>query len=245
MKARVNTYALRQTTVESAGLGVLGNIAHPMSDDGEYAATVVQGKKEVATFRLKVDSKIPNPQTDVDLALLVPRLREQARRYEEATFEIASKGYLVLYVSQGPGGFHVLLEKLGADPTKKERRVFDSRSLQKEDLFIVTLLRPGVYEMCDQFGKAKGQIKVEYPKAGKGPYAPPEPARVNVTADAFQPGELTLGAAQSIVFSVATEKSSLAVSLTQPDDGPRKKEETPGRVRWTNPTSESPGGAAS
>lgn len=234
MKTRINTYALRQTTVRSASLGVLGSVAHPMNEDGVYAGTVFQDGKPVAAFRIEVGANFSKSQADVDLALLIPRRKAMESRHDSPSFELVSKGYLVMYVSEGPGGFHVALERAG----RREDRagsVFDSRTLQQGDLFIVTLLRPGLYEMHDDLGKAKGQIKVTYPKPGKNPYVPAEPARVDVTADGFRPAEVSVGAAQGVVFTVSTAKASLAVGLAQPDDGPRKKDERRDKVRWTNP----------
>jgi len=172
MKARVNTFALRQNLVESAELGVLGTVAHQLTDEGDYRGTVYRDKTEIATFRISVEPDGKNQQADIDFAALIPHKRRQRGRFEEPTHSVVPKGYLVLYVSEGPGGFSVRLDKLGKT---KPQRVFDSRMLRRGDLFVVSLIRPGLYELTDSYGKGKGQITVAYPQAGKKPYVPSPP----------------------------------------------------------------------
>lgn len=236
MKARINTYAFRQTRIESASLGVLGTIAHPISDEGDYAGTVLQRGIQVAMFQLRVDSEVKNPQADIDLATLIPERKRREERFKELSFAVTSKGYLVLYISQGPGGFHVLLDKLGVDKDYKGKplRVFDSRTLQQDDVFIVSLLRPGRYEVTNQLDKSRGQIKVAYPMSEKQPFSPPPPERVSVSEEGFNPAELGIRAAQGVVFTIQAAKASLKVNLVEPDEGPRKKGKIRDKVRWSN-----------
>jgi hypothetical protein len=229
MNARINTHALRQTTIESAQLGVLGSIAHPIAEDGVYSGTVFQRGIQIASFRLTVDAKFANTQVDVDLSKLDSDDRCPEKHRGAHEFELKSKGFVVLYVSEGPGDFYVVLSRLG----EAQKVDFDSRTLKSGDLFIASMLRPGEYAMVDQLGKAKGRISVAYPKVGKEPYRPGEPARVVVSPEAFKPAEVKIGAAQAVVFSFETPKSAIQVKLEKPDDGP--KTETPGRVRWTKP----------
>lgn len=236
MKARINTHAFRQTRIESARLGVLGTVAHPISDEGEYMGTVMRGQQQMGTFHLTVDSEVKQAQANVDLANLTPE-RPRNTRLRPPSFAMTSKGYLVLYVSEGAGGFHVVLDKLGAEKRNedKRRRAFDSRQLGREDVFIVSLLRPGRYEMTDQTSRSEGRVTVAYPKPQRQPYVPPDPEKVAVTEKGFRPAELELRAAQSIVFTLGVQEASLRVQLVEPDDGPGGKGEGHGKTRWTNP----------
>lgn len=231
MKARVNTHALQQTVVESANLAVLGMVAHPLPDEGNYQGTVYRGTAEVATFNVSVDGDFKDRQADVDLSALAPHRRRQREALKAPTYSLAPESFLLLYVSQGPGGYSVRLDKLGRG---KPRRVFDTRNLRKGDLFVASLLRPGTYEMTDRSGKGKGKITVAYPVAGKKPYQPSSPETVTVTEKGFQPSKVNIGAAQGIVFNVETDKSAIAVSLAKPDDGPRQKGERD-KFRWQKP----------
>jgi hypothetical protein len=231
MAVRVNTHALQSTTIHSARLGALGMIIHPMAEEGNYAGTVFQGGLVVASFHLAVDKKATNTQVNVDLASRGKDECECAeKKSPDVKYELAPMGYLVLYVSEGAGGYHVVLNKLAPDAAP--RPVFDSRTLAANDQFVATILRPGSYEMIDELGKAKGKIVVAYPKLEKTPYRPAEPVHVTVTPDAFKPAEVTLGAAQSVVFKCETAKAAIKISLSKPDDGPHKQ---PPKFRWVNP----------
>lgn len=234
MKTRINSYAISQTRIDSAQLGVLGTIAHPMTEDAEYRGTALQDGTPIATFRLAVDSEMQNQQVDIDLASLVGFRKHNDERYKEHTFSVTSKkGYVVFYVSQGPGNFQVVLDKVG---DQKAQRVFDSRILKKGDLFIATLLRPGIYEMTESQSRGIGKIKVNYPpKPGPKPYSPAPPESVSITEGGFQPAEVTTGPAQGIVFTMQRPTASVDIRLVKPDDGPRKDGETRDKVRWKNP----------
>ncbi len=231
MKARVNTFALQQTVVESSSLAVLGMVAHPLPDEGNYQGTVYRGGSEVATFNVSVDADFKDRQADVDLSALAPHRRRQREAHKAPDYSLAPESYLLLYVSQGPGGFSVRLDKLGKG---KPKRVFDTRNLRKGDLFVASLLRPGTYEMTNRSGEGKGQITVAYPEAGKKPYLPSPPETVVVTEKGFKPSKVKVGAAQGVVFNVEADKSAIAVSLAKPDDGPRQKGERD-KFRWQKP----------
>lgn len=231
MKPRINVHAFRQTTCENANLCVLDTIAHPMSEEGNYVGSISRNGKQITTFHLNVDSEFKHAQTDIDLATIAEK--------PELIFEVKLKGYVVFYVSQGKGGFQVLLNKLPSDgkSRKKPRKspVFDSRILQQNDMFIVSLIRPGRYEIWEKYGKSKGQIRVAYPKPGKRPFVAPKPKTVNITEKGFDISELDVKASQGIVFTVEAPKSLLKINLVKPDDGPYEKGEPNNKVRWNNP----------
>jgi hypothetical protein len=235
MPARINTHALRQIQIESGSLGILGSLAHPLGDEGDYVGIVSKNDAQVAAFRLRVDGKVSVPQVDVDLAGLLPEAKGRAERHREPAYVVTQKGYLVLLVSQGPGGFSVSVEKVATDKSKPQR-VYDSRSLQRGDVFIVTPLRPGSYDMTDSVGKAKGHIRVAYPEVATGRYEPPAPVTVTVTERGFNPAKVELRAAQSVVFQIESSNASLIVNLAEPDEGPYKKGARSDSFRWTNPT---------
>jgi len=234
MKALINTYAFRQTSIDSANLGVLGVVAHPISNDGEFEGSVFQNAVQAKTFHLTVSEQMKNKQADVDLFTLVAQCQRQRTRYEEPSYSMAENGYVVFFVSQGPGGFHVLLKE---QRKQKSRRVFDSRKLQKGDFFIVSLLRPGIYEMAEKYAKAEGKITIAYPKIEKQPYVPKPPETVIVSEAGFKPSNLKLGAAQGVIFTIETSKAAVKVNLKEPSNGPgRKKGQTRDKVRWRNPS---------
>src|SRR5512132_2790292 len=183
MKARINTFAFRQTDLDSARLSVLGTIAHPIREPAVYLGSVLLGDVEIGRFRLRVEKEYQDPQVDVDLASFVAHRRAAEERGAERDFAMRAGGYLVLYVSEGPGGYQVFLDRVAMKQGEKVQRVFDNRFLMPEDVFVTTLLRPGLYTMSTHEGDHAGSIRVTYPDPSKGRYVPDRPANVSVTKD--------------------------------------------------------------
>jgi hypothetical protein len=223
MSALLNTYALRQTRVRSASIGVLGVIVHPMAS-GQYFGAVFQDERRVAEILVHVDAKHPLEQVDIDLAeLTVP----QDRTSTPLSYTLKDGGHLVAYCSWGRGGYRVHLSK--ADEKQgKSHEAFDSRSLQPGDLFVATLLRPGTYEVADELNKGTSTVRVAYPATGKMTLAP-APIRVAVANGKFEPSKLEVQSTQPIVFAVGSKVAAISIRLVEPDDGPRRKDE-PARV---------------
>jgi len=200
-----------------------------MSAEGVYAATVLRDGKEVGGFGLVVGSDGPG-QVDIDLAAVESGKTGTIRR--EEAWRLGTKGYLVLYVSEGRGGFQVILSRVSQEAARQTRRAadYDSRRLRGGDYFVVSLLRPGVYEVGGEGARLKGSVVVAYPVPSKEPQAITEPALVEVSKGELKPAEVRISAGQGIVFSIADGTLALTVRLSEPNDGPGRA-----RVRWTNP----------
>lgn len=240
MKAFVNTYALRTERLESNRLGTLAMIAHPLAEDGAYAGTILHDQIEVGSFGVEVRYDHNAAQADFDLAQIATRAAAGERA--PVTAKLKTGGYLMLFVSQGPGGYQVVMDRLAErdEPRGKTRRVFDSAQLEKSDLFIVTLIRPGLWKMAEKSAGAEGTIRVAYPTPGKTQYRPGEPVHVKVAKGQFRPKDVKVGAAQGVVFEVGNEGTVLVVELLERDDGLKKAAPPPKvlrRVRWSNPKS--------
>ena len=94
---------------------------------------------------------------------------------------------------------------------------FDSRRLDKGDVFAATILRPGAYAVRNEYGKARTELAVKYVTRGKERYRPGEPVMVKMGAQASRKS-MRLGPAQGVVFEI-TEPSRIHIDLTRPDDG--------------------------
>lgn len=229
VKARVNTYALRQTSFNSAALGVLGSIAHPVDGEGVYGGSVFHDRIQVGEFTLRVDPEVSETQATIDLA----QCRGPARARGDVmdrVFSVNPKGYLMLYVSEGPGGFSV---ELATSDRKKPRVMFNSRVLRAGDLFIATLIRPGTYQAGNARAKGKAAISVALPELGEKPFEPPEPARIKCTRGGFDPKKANVYSAQGVIFQIDTS-SAIKVDLTKAP--PEKKPRARATVRWRKPS---------
>jgi hypothetical protein len=208
----LNQHIFTQTDIDSGALTMLGTVVHNQREPGEYRGLVLLSEQSVATFYLEVDPSSAASQVNIDLATLnEPVNTEQGRQ-----FTISPTGYVVFHVASGAGGFAVHLGKAGAGPQPKS---FDSRELRDGDLFAANLLRPGVYEISNLLGQGRAEAVVDYPKPGEAPYRPPEPARVDCTAEGFRPERIRLQAAQGLIFSCKTA-ARIKIELVKPDDGP-------------------------
>jgi hypothetical protein len=229
MKTFVNTYALAATVHESAALGVLGTLVHPVAEPGEYAGTVLLGGRVVGRFLLDCDSDVAEQQVRIDLAACDAGL---AQGRPAPTYRLAPDGYLVLYVSQGRGGYAVTLQ---GTRSRSRRAVFDSRVLQAGDLYAVTLIRPGAYEMGNTQSRARGIVRVTYPEAGMDLRDPGAAVSVECGGGELSPSEVTLLPAQGLVFRIAAP-SAVRVSLREADDGPDAHKGRPlRRAQWIKP----------
>ena len=221
----VNRHLFTQTSVDSGSLTMLGMIIHRFPEPGEYLGVVERGA-ETRSFRLRVDQSSAEMQVNIDVATLGSDehvhspdcdCKDKGRDAASGrTFVVSPAGYVVFHVSSGPGGYVV---RVGM-PERPDAAVFDSTRLEGDDLFAVTLIRPGTYSVRNVAGDARGDIVVGYPKVGKEPHRPDEPVEVVCTENAFRPARLKLQAAQGQLYRFRTP-SRIAIDLVEPDDGPK------------------------
>ena len=220
----VNRALFEQVGADSGALTALAAVAHRLGEPGEYRGVAERGE-ETLTFHLRADPSSPKMQLNVDLVGLGPAPR---RPYtgcdcapeaadEDPDFVVNPSGFVLFHVSHGQGGYRV---RVGRDQGG-DRAVFDSARLQGDDLFMLTLVRPGVYVMRNTLTKARGQIVVPYPKVGKKPLRPGGPVNVKCTEKAVRPARVKAQPGQGIVWHVGGP-ARVKVSLTKPDDGPKR-----------------------
>ena len=218
----VNHHLFAQTGADSGSLTMLGAVIHRFPEPGEYLG-VAEREQEIRSFRLRIDDASPAMQVDVDLATLEPaslRNSDCGCRQEQAVpdrlFVVNPGGYVVFHVSRGPGGYAVRMGRL----TEPEMPVFDSAELEGDDLFAVTLIRPGTYSVRNLATKARGEIVVAYPRVGKEAHRPPEPVEITCTERTLRPAKINIQPAQGQVYRFRTP-SRIMIELVNPDDGPK------------------------
>jgi hypothetical protein len=223
----VNHHLFTQTSVDSGALTMLGTVIHRFREPGEYLGMAERGS-EARSFHVRVDAQSPAMQVNVDLASLGPVAPDTPScgcKHGEAgphpTFVVNPAGYVVFHVSGGAGGYRVRVGRL----EQPKAVLFDSARLDGDDLFAVTLIRPGTYSVRNTITKARGEIVVAYPKAGKRPYQPPAPVEIECTEKTLRPSKIKLEAAQGQVYRFGTP-SRIAIELLEPDDGPKGGEPT-------------------
>lgn len=257
-RPRINRHALTDTTHASDGLGVLGTIVHPVAGAGRLLGTVYREGRRLGAFEVIADDDSELPQLNLDLFGFGPGRSplpggggtggpggdagggccddegkpEESPEVDGPRFRVKPEGYLVFHVSWGRAGYHVTL----AEPAEEgPKTVFDSRRLAEGDLFALTLLRPGRYEVRTRKGRGSekggegsgaaagepsGQIRVAYPTPGRTSRRPEGPARISVEDGALEPAKVEVDPAQGLVFECRQKECAIAVELVEPDDGP-------------------------
>jgi hypothetical protein len=230
VKAFVNWHIFTQTSLDSGSLTMLGTVLHNFSEPGNYIGTILRNDKAVGNFHIAVNKESPATQIDIDLATLHRRDLKPCNDKMDTSFTVNPKGYAVFYVSRGAGGYAVVVGRF--DEKGKAELSFDSRELQRGDMFAATMIRPGTYTVTNITTEANGEIVVAYPKPSKVPYRPPKPVSINCTKGRLSPNKININASQGQVYHIKTP-SRLKINLVQPDDGPSRKRKRLRRNRLT------------
>lgn len=226
----VNRELFTQVGADSGALTMLAVVAHRFCEAGDYVGAVMRGEEEVGSFRLRADESSPATQVDIDLASLGPGPRrgdpECDCRAEDSDpiFVVNPSGYALFHVSGGPGGHWVRVGRM----REGEDIAFDSHHLDDEDLFMLTLIRPGTYSVRNTLTKAQGEIVVPFPKPAKEPYRQPAPIEITCAGKSFRPARTKVQAGQGVVWRFKGP-ARIQLELVKPDDGPTKRQ--PKRTR--------------
>jgi hypothetical protein len=182
---------------------------------------VVEQGRETRSFRLTVDASSPVMRVNIDLARLSGGRTDGAgwgRTDEQIAadraFVVNPEGKAVFHVSSGSGGYVVRVGKLEAS----DAALFDSTRLEGDDLFAVTLIRPGTYAVRNLASGARGEIVVEQSEAEVELHRPTEPVEIECTEKTLRPAKVRVQAGQSHVYRFRTP-SRIAIELVEPDDG--------------------------
>lgn len=187
MNALINSALFSQTSIDSGALNLLGKVIHQFPQPGYYLGSVLNGEQVVGRFHLTVDPKNNLPQTNIDLASLVPGLGVPCPTCPpgsgEAQFTVNPKGYVLFYVSRGTGGYAVTVSN-GFTPEAKV--VFDSRNLQTGDYFVAQILQPGQYKATNLANQQVHTLVMgKAPAVGNKPFVPLAPLMMQVHPTGF------------------------------------------------------------
>ncbi len=244
MNNPINLQIFTQTSFDSGSLGGLGAVIHRFDHPGDHRITVLQAEKTIQTLGLKITGIARQPPANAQpISGAVPASPAPTAVHVDLSgalssiADLAPQSYALFHAPQGIGGFAVQIHAASAD---NQPPVFDSRKLQSDDLYTVTLLRPGRYSLINAGTSAKGEIRVSYPVIGATAYRPPDPLNVQVSAKGFEPNAIELKPAQGLIFHIQGVAARIQIDLVEPDDGPHKAHRSPGGrpkplYRWEKP----------
>ena len=244
MKRYINKAAFAKTAFESSTVGMLTFIAHPVAKEGNYVGNIYEGDRLMDRFFLTVSEKEKNTQVNVDLGVFNFRdLSAQGRK----TFVVQAGGYILFYNSKQDIPYRITLERVN-ESTKKMAAEFDTQKLNKKDLFVVSLVRPGKYIATSDKNKTVN-VDVPYPdkKVFEERNTIINPITVRLNPEGFENDEVRLLPSQGLIFQVE-DPTSIAIRLekeyTKPDKNaafdtmptkPKRKKKVSRKYRWENP----------
>jgi hypothetical protein len=199
-------------------------IFHPLKE-GTYTADVYQNNKLLGDFAISCSANESNTQADIDLSKFINTQKGDCSCDKElkTNFTIKQDGYLVFFTSSGENGFHVDLKK-GKDV------IYSTKKLQKGDLLVSIILRPGLYEITGS--GAKCTLSVDIPKEldDYQKYLS-QSTNISLTAQGFSKNEITAYPGSGLVISLEAI-SNIDIKMIKPYDAPKSKKEI---HRWTKP----------
>ena len=203
MKSIFDRNLLMQIGLDSGALTMLSAVTHSFKEAGEYRGTVRNEKGDsLAVIYISVLKDSSLAHVNIDLASVIKNAtsKDQNGKYEDAgnRFTVNPKGYVVFNVSEGKGGYNVHIRKA----EQETQQIFDSRHLDKDDIFSGIIIRPGKYMVTNNDQKGRGELVVSYPKIEKIAYRPPAPLRVEVTEKGFIPSNIELKPGQGFSFDL-------------------------------------------
>jgi len=219
MKNRINTQLFTLTRFDSGSIGPMSYCLHPFHKPGRYKGEVLYKQQPVGEFLLHVCDNFDNPQVNVELSQY--RLNQEKKgcscdEQGKADFNLKAGGYGLFHTVTGRDGYSVRVFSLEGE----REQVFNSAALQKDDLFALSLMRPGAYSVREASSKQKFGLEVAYIKPGKEKYVPPETLHLSIEKlDAKE--SLNASPLQGIVFQ-CRKGERIIIELEKPDEGPVK-----------------------
>jgi hypothetical protein len=211
-RAFVNRQLITQTVFDSGALTPLGTVVHKFTSPGEHLCTLYQEDRPVGHFRLVVNEGAVNVQLDVDLATLHPTGPKPCDPEPEKRFEVRPGGRVIFFTSAGRSGYAVVIQPT---PGTAQDVVFDSRTLNGGDLFILTLLRPGSYRAVNMYSDAVCTINVLYPERSEHPQRSFEFEEVTLTEKGFSPTAIEVQSTHGVAFQL-NAPARIRVELEEP-----------------------------
>lgn len=218
MKAQINRHLLNQTRFDSGALTSAGFVVHPYHKPGRYQADVSRNGQHHYSFYILVTPDSSEMQISVDLAALNDKLKSPAGDcgcgHSEHSMQLAPGGYGLFYSAADSGAYS--LKTFPITATEKDRdQVFDSTALQADDMFGITLLRPGYYAMRDIKQNLQCRLQVDPVLPGKERYTPPDAIHLEAKDLKSAKNDIRLMQAQGLVYRSHAD-ARIVIELEKP-----------------------------
>ncbi|WP_410507760.1 hypothetical protein RSJ42_13265 [Methanosarcina hadiensis] len=222
MKPIINKYVFRKTSNDSGSLTTMSSIIHKVAEQGKYSGIVFLGDIKVGKFFIRVgesreeaqEEGVPLQQIDIDLSSFN---NSTGVNGNSTAFTLLAGGHIVFYVSKGSKEYAVEIFRLGKQ--KEPIKVFDSRLLGDEDLFITHVMKPGSYSVRNVMGGGQAILTVEYPEHEKL-MRNMESVLIECRNGTMDPAEIKIQPLQTLMFS-CTRESRINIELKMAEERPQ------------------------
>ena len=221
LNAVLNQSIFRQFGGSTKSISSSVMICHPLSE-GRYTGIVFQNNSRIGEFVIKCDDKEETPQADIDMSKFITQKSDSCGcEGNGKEYNIRNGGYAVFFSSFGEKGFHVELHDA---EKQKDYKTYTTQKLEKGDLVVSMLLRPGSYEVAGS-NKSKLDLIVDVPKDYKDyqEYLA-TPNMVTLSENGFSPASVKAMPGQGLVVKLDTDSNidvkmlKAAVVKNQPTD---------------------------
>jgi len=204
--AYLNTFLFKSVGLSTNSITSGIMVCHPL-EAGTYRGSIVKQEKEIGTFTIVCNEAATETQAHIDLYKIDHNLQK------ETDYKLHPGGFAIFFASFGEGGYQVVL--LSGD--KVNVTEYTTTKLQKGDLVVAMLLRPGQFEMTGS-NQQKGIVLVERLQ-NKDEYEKirARPVDIKLNEKEFSNKEVKLTQGQGLVVGFETE-GELDIKLTHPTD---------------------------
>jgi hypothetical protein len=209
---QVNRYLITKNQWDSTNITPLSAVVTRITEPGNYLGVISANSLEISYFQLHVTEKAA--LTPVKINLNNPLESYTLNPTQSITFTSP----------KGSGGFKV---EIISKEDRNKTPTFTTDSLQEEDIYIVTLLRPGQYSVKEQDG-ATGTIRVSRLTRPKQRIIPthtthvrfkPKPSvTIECSKKGFQPEMQEIVTTQGVVFTILKPNCRLKIQYEEDED---------------------------
>ena len=144
----LNRALFEKKDYDSRFISVLQSLHHRFTKDGHYSCNIYNDNKLINTFNIDVEKECKTLKNNFDIHEI---LRNKTDHYN-----VSVNDYIGFYISDGPMQYTISI----FHSKNREEAEFDSSNLKMNDIFCVSLIRPGKYIVENRIISARMLVEV-------------------------------------------------------------------------------------
>lgn len=226
--AYVNTFLFNcaELSTQAITSGIM--VCHPLMEPGIYNGSVYKQEKEIGSFTIVCNEAATETQADIDLFKIESSIEKSCSCKNDADYKVRPGGFVIFFASFGQGSYQVSLWR---DKRNNKNVVeYTTAKLQKDDVVLLMLMRPGKFEMRGYNNQTCAVSVKLFEDINEDKRMLLEPVNIRLNDREFSNKEVNLTQGQGLVVSFETE-GGLNIKLLQPIEIQIDKEK---RHNWEN-----------